>query len=213
MAQAHPRFPRVCRAHSCVCSRPSLARGCRPGGMSAHSRRWRQRSGEGQLAGKPGPGASELRPRVIATMLSGHGLAPENAAGSSVAEIKQRADEVCVFLLVCGLRRVKDPLFLVDAFSGRPRTPPAGRSPGPWAVRPCRPSSRSAREQSGFESALEATRRRQCRGADSLVFHFPVPVAIEGIVQKEPVAISPRRPQRTASHARRFVWCVRRHVA
>nr|KAF6465278.1 glycosyltransferase 1 domain containing 1 [Rousettus aegyptiacus] len=33
------------------------------------------------------------------------------------AEIKQRADEVCVFLLVCGLRRVKDPLFLVDAFS------------------------------------------------------------------------------------------------
>ncbi|XP_058512618.1 glycosyltransferase 1 domain-containing protein 1 isoform X1 [Ochotona princeps] len=33
------------------------------------------------------------------------------------AEIDQSADCVHVFLLVCGLRRVKDPLFLVDAFS------------------------------------------------------------------------------------------------
>ncbi|XP_039735172.1 glycosyltransferase 1 domain-containing protein 1 isoform X8 [Pteropus medius] len=33
------------------------------------------------------------------------------------AEIHQSADEARVFLLVCGLRQVKDPLYLVDAFS------------------------------------------------------------------------------------------------
>ncbi|KAM6155792.1 glycosyltransferase 1 domain-containing protein 1 [Rhynchocyon petersi] len=33
------------------------------------------------------------------------------------AEINQSADNLHVFLLVCGLRQVKDPLFLVDAFS------------------------------------------------------------------------------------------------
>ncbi|XP_021113323.1 glycosyltransferase 1 domain-containing protein 1 isoform X3 [Heterocephalus glaber] len=33
------------------------------------------------------------------------------------AEIYQSADQLHVFLLVCGLRRVKDPLYLVDAFS------------------------------------------------------------------------------------------------
>lgn len=32
-------------------------------------------------------------------------------------EIPQRLDAVRLFVLVCGLRRVKDPLFLVDAFS------------------------------------------------------------------------------------------------
>lgn len=30
------------------------------------------------------------------------------------------ANKVHVFLLVCGLRRVKDPMYLVEAFSGRP---------------------------------------------------------------------------------------------
>ncbi|XP_036352325.2 glycosyltransferase 1 domain-containing protein 1 isoform X2 [Ochotona princeps] len=38
-------------------------------------------------------------------------------ASSRRPEIDQSADCVHVFLLVCGLRRVKDPLFLVDAFS------------------------------------------------------------------------------------------------
>ncbi|KFO23482.1 Glycosyltransferase 1 domain-containing protein 1 [Fukomys damarensis] len=33
------------------------------------------------------------------------------------AEIYQSTDQLHVFLLVCGLRRVKDPLYLVDAFS------------------------------------------------------------------------------------------------
>ncbi|XP_036600694.1 glycosyltransferase 1 domain-containing protein 1 [Trichosurus vulpecula] len=33
------------------------------------------------------------------------------------AEINQRADNLHVFILICGLRRVKDPLYLVDAFS------------------------------------------------------------------------------------------------
>ncbi|XP_077015665.1 glycosyltransferase 1 domain-containing protein 1 isoform X1 [Tamandua tetradactyla] len=33
------------------------------------------------------------------------------------AGINQSADNLHVFLLICGLRRVKDPLFLVDAFS------------------------------------------------------------------------------------------------
>ncbi|EPY81000.1 hypothetical protein CB1_000764011 [Camelus ferus] len=32
-------------------------------------------------------------------------------------EINQSADHLHVFLLICGLRRVKDPLYLVDAFS------------------------------------------------------------------------------------------------
>lgn len=30
----------------------------------------------------------------------------------------ERVDELHVFLLVCGLRRVKDPLYLVEVFSG-----------------------------------------------------------------------------------------------
>nr|XP_035964563.1 glycosyltransferase 1 domain-containing protein 1 isoform X3 [Halichoerus grypus] len=34
--------------------------------------------------------------------------------------INQNADNLHIFLLVCGLRQVKDPLYLVDAFSGRP---------------------------------------------------------------------------------------------
>nr|XP_031526004.1 glycosyltransferase 1 domain-containing protein 1 isoform X2 [Vicugna pacos] len=33
------------------------------------------------------------------------------------SEINQSADHLHVFLLICGLRRVKDPLYLVDAFS------------------------------------------------------------------------------------------------
>ncbi|XP_069894072.1 glycosyltransferase 1 domain-containing protein 1-like, partial [Dipodomys merriami] len=33
------------------------------------------------------------------------------------SEINQSADNLWVFLLICGLRQVKDPLFLVDAFS------------------------------------------------------------------------------------------------
>ncbi|XP_053445534.1 glycosyltransferase 1 domain-containing protein 1 isoform X4 [Nycticebus coucang] len=33
------------------------------------------------------------------------------------AEINQSADNLHIFLLVCGLRQVKDPLYLVDAFS------------------------------------------------------------------------------------------------
>ncbi|XP_011382973.1 glycosyltransferase 1 domain-containing protein 1-like [Pteropus vampyrus] len=50
-------------------------------------------------------------------MPSGRGLAPESVADPSVAEIHRSADEARVFLLVCGLRQVKDPLYLVDAFS------------------------------------------------------------------------------------------------
>ncbi|XP_074061425.1 glycosyltransferase 1 domain-containing protein 1 isoform X1 [Macrotis lagotis] len=33
------------------------------------------------------------------------------------AGINQRADNLHIFILICGLRRVKDPLYLVDAFS------------------------------------------------------------------------------------------------
>ncbi|XP_075754576.1 glycosyltransferase 1 domain-containing protein 1 isoform X2 [Pelodiscus sinensis] len=33
------------------------------------------------------------------------------------AGIPQDTDNLCLFLLICGLRRVKDPLYLVDAFS------------------------------------------------------------------------------------------------
>lgn len=32
----------------------------------------------------------------------------------------EHVDELRVFLLVCGLRRVKDPLYLVEVFSGKP---------------------------------------------------------------------------------------------
>lgn len=31
-----------------------------------------------------------------------------------------RVDDLHVFLLVCGLRKVKDPLYLLKAFSGKP---------------------------------------------------------------------------------------------
>lgn len=35
----------------------------------------------------------------------------------SVGVIEDRVDDLHVFLLVCGIRRVKDPLYLLDAFS------------------------------------------------------------------------------------------------
>ena len=35
------------------------------------------------------------------------------------SEIDQSADNLYIFLIICGLRPVKDPLYLVDAFSGR----------------------------------------------------------------------------------------------
>lgn len=34
----------------------------------------------------------------------------------------ERLDDLRVFLLVCGLRRVKDPLYLLQVFSGKPLT-------------------------------------------------------------------------------------------
>ncbi|EDL19540.1 glycosyltransferase 1 domain containing 1, isoform CRA_b, partial [Mus musculus] len=34
------------------------------------------------------------------------------------SEIDQSADNLYIFLIICGLRPVKDPLYLVDAFSG-----------------------------------------------------------------------------------------------
>ncbi|XP_075754579.1 glycosyltransferase 1 domain-containing protein 1 isoform X6 [Pelodiscus sinensis] len=37
--------------------------------------------------------------------------------GTGCAGIPQDTDNLCLFLLICGLRRVKDPLYLVDAFS------------------------------------------------------------------------------------------------
>jgi len=36
-----------------------------------------------------------------------------------LTDIPTDTDSLHVFLLVCGLRRVKDPLYLVDVFSGR----------------------------------------------------------------------------------------------
>ena len=45
-------------------------------------------------------------------------LSPENILNSSIAEINQSADNLHVFLLICGLRQVKDPLYVVDVFSG-----------------------------------------------------------------------------------------------
>ncbi|XP_012518853.1 PREDICTED: glycosyltransferase 1 domain-containing protein 1 [Propithecus coquereli] len=40
--------------------------------------------------------------------------------GRLLQEINQSADTLHVFLLICGLRQVKDPLYLVDAFSVLP---------------------------------------------------------------------------------------------
>ncbi|XP_073864507.1 glycosyltransferase 1 domain-containing protein 1 isoform X24 [Macaca fascicularis] len=37
--------------------------------------------------------------------------------GTSAVEINHSADNLHIFLLICGLRQVKDPLYLVDAFS------------------------------------------------------------------------------------------------
>uniref|UniRef100_A0A8D2Q4M6 Glycosyltransferase 1 domain containing 1 n=1 Tax=Varanus komodoensis TaxID=61221 RepID=A0A8D2Q4M6_VARKO len=39
--------------------------------------------------------------------------------------ISQDSDSLCVFLLICGLRRVKDPLYVVDAFAGHHRVGPS----------------------------------------------------------------------------------------
>ncbi|KAJ8779239.1 hypothetical protein J1605_012701 [Eschrichtius robustus] len=55
--------------------------------------------------------------RAIVTGSSIRVLLVENSLNSSVAEINQSADNLHVFLLICGLRQVKDPLYLVDAFS------------------------------------------------------------------------------------------------
>ena len=41
-------------------------------------------------------------------------------SGASPGVSDKHADELRVFLLVCGLRRVKDPLHLVKVFSGKP---------------------------------------------------------------------------------------------
>lgn len=45
------------------------------------------------------------------------------ASGSSPGVRREHVDELRVFLLVCGLRRVKDPLYLVELFSGIPCNP------------------------------------------------------------------------------------------
>lgn len=42
-------------------------------------------------------------------------------SGSFPGVESEHVDELHVFLLVCGLRSVKDPLYLVEAFSGIPR--------------------------------------------------------------------------------------------
>lgn len=41
-------------------------------------------------------------------------------SGFSPGVSSEYVDELRVFLLVCGLRRVKDPLYLVEVFSGKP---------------------------------------------------------------------------------------------
>uniref|UniRef100_A0A7M4FP02 Glycosyltransferase 1 domain containing 1 n=1 Tax=Crocodylus porosus TaxID=8502 RepID=A0A7M4FP02_CROPO len=41
------------------------------------------------------------------------------------AGIPQDSDNVCLFILICGLRRVKDPLYLVDVFSEWHRKEPS----------------------------------------------------------------------------------------
>lgn len=41
-------------------------------------------------------------------------------SGSSPGVSSDLVDELRVFLLVCGLRRVKAPLYLVEVFSGKP---------------------------------------------------------------------------------------------
>lgn len=41
-------------------------------------------------------------------------------SGFSPGVSSEHVDELRVFLLVCGLRRVKDPLYLVEVFSGIP---------------------------------------------------------------------------------------------
>ncbi len=48
------------------------------------------------------------------------GLLSFSVSGLSPAVSCEHVDELRVFLLVCGLRRVKDPLYLVEVFSGKP---------------------------------------------------------------------------------------------
>lgn len=65
--------------------------------------------------------AGALRLRSSASGLCSPGvqcLLPTKHLNSSLAGINQSADNLHIFLLVCGLRQVKDPLYLVDVFSG-----------------------------------------------------------------------------------------------
>lgn len=43
-----------------------------------------------------------------------------SVSGFSPGVGREHVDQLHVFLLVCGLRRVKDPLYLVKVFSGMP---------------------------------------------------------------------------------------------
>ncbi|XP_015443375.1 glycosyltransferase 1 domain-containing protein 1 [Pteropus alecto] len=93
------------------------------------------------------------------------------------AEIRRSADEARVFLLVCGLRQVKDPLYLVDAFSAWHQEEPSvymvivGPEVDPVFTREVKAGVRScgslrSADASGVVSAdvLVLTRRRWTKG-------------------------------------------------
>ncbi|ELK14251.1 Glycosyltransferase 1 domain-containing protein 1 [Pteropus alecto] len=93
-----------------------IGRGHAPGGVPAGAD-----SSGGEAEGDGGrPKKAAVTPSADATGL-GIVTAPNAAFDWNTflrrAEIRRSADEARVFLLVCGLRQVKDPLYLVDAFS------------------------------------------------------------------------------------------------
>lgn len=67
-----------------------------------------------QEVGRPTWGTSGLHVTVMSLLLYNLSC----ILHSYIAEIDQNADNLYVFLVICGLRPVKDPLYLVDAFSG-----------------------------------------------------------------------------------------------
>ncbi|XP_069922067.1 glycosyltransferase 1 domain-containing protein 1 isoform X1 [Oryctolagus cuniculus] len=83
---------------------------------------WRNRSERRRQPGREeqshGP-----RPRGGQVCCRLHGA--HEGDGAKAVDINRSADDLHVFLLICGLRRVKDPLYLVDAFSEWHREDPS----------------------------------------------------------------------------------------
>jgi hypothetical protein len=98
LRQAHPRVGAGEPVHS------------KEAGVQARRRR---------LSGRQGPLVLVLPLWWSCAVGSGSTAPHWSVLYSCVADISQSADALHVFLLICGLRQVKDPLYLVDAFSGK----------------------------------------------------------------------------------------------